>query len=77
MGKERLEYYMAEICKKGDDALPKKSRIHMKDMRIVQEMYARGFDFVPIDLYKAKAHRFQIIDGKLMPCTGYHRRIGR
>lgn len=36
-------------------------------MRIVQEMYARGFDFVPIDLYKAKAHRFQIIGDKLMP----------
>lgn len=36
-------------------------------MRIVQEMYARGFDFVPIDIYKAKARHFQIIDGKLMP----------
>ena len=36
-------------------------------MRIVQEMYARGFEFMPLDLYKAKAHRFQIIDGKLMP----------
>ncbi len=29
-------------------------------------MYARGFEFVPIDIYTAKAHRFQIIDGKLM-----------
>ena len=36
-------------------------------MRIVQEMYARGIEFLPIDLYKAKANRFQIIDGKLMP----------
>ena len=36
-------------------------------MRLVQEMYARGFEFVPIDLYKANAHTFQIIDGKLMP----------
>jgi len=35
-------------------------------MRIVQEMYARGFDFMPIDIYKAKARHFQIIDGKLM-----------
>ena len=39
----------------------------MKDMHIVQEMYARGFEFWPIDIYKAKAHHFQIIDGKLMP----------
>ena len=66
MGKERLEYYMAEIRKKGDLAT-QKEQATLKDMRIVQEMYARGFDFVPIDLYKAKAHRFQIMDQKLMP----------
>ena len=36
-------------------------------MRIVQEMYARGFDFTPINLYQAKARSFQIIDGKIMP----------
>ena len=36
-------------------------------MKIVQEMYARGFDFTPIDIYRAKPDRFQIIDGKLMP----------
>ena len=66
MGKERLEYHMAEIRKKGD-AASKKEQDTLKDMRIVQEMYARGFEFMPIDLYTAKAHRFQIIDGKLMP----------
>ena len=66
MGKERLEYYMDEIRKKGDSATPKEQAT-LKDMRIVQEMYARGFEFLPIDLYTAKAHRFQIIDGKLMP----------
>ena len=36
-------------------------------MRIVEEMFARGFDFVPIDLYSAKADRFRIVDGKIMP----------
>ena len=36
-------------------------------VRIVQEMYARGFEFVPIDIYRAQARHFQIIDGKLMP----------
>ena len=36
-------------------------------MRIVQEMYARGYDFTPVDLYTAKARSFQIIDGKIMP----------
>ena len=66
MGKDRLEFYMEEIRKKGDEA-SKKEQDTLKDMRIVQEMYARGFEFLPIDLYTAKAHRFQIIDGKLMP----------
>ena len=37
------------------------------DMRVVQEMYARGFEFMPLDIYKAKAHDFQIFDGKIMP----------
>ena len=36
-------------------------------MKIVQEMYARGFEFVKIDIYRSKANRFQIVDGKLMP----------
>ena len=66
MGKDRLEYFMQEIRAKGD-AASKKDQDSLKDMRVVQEMYARGFSFLPIDLYRAKAHRFQIIDGKLMP----------
>ncbi|MGI6070897.1 MAG: PolC-type DNA polymerase III [Blautia sp.] len=66
LGKERLEYHMEEIHKKGD-AASKKEQDMIRDMKIVQEMYARGFEFVPIDLYRASAHRFQIVDGKLMP----------
>ncbi|MBQ9023523.1 MAG: PolC-type DNA polymerase III, partial [Eubacterium sp.] len=38
-----------------------------RDIRIVQEMLARGFEFWPIDIYRAKSRRFQVIDGKLMP----------
>lgn len=66
MGRERLDFYLAELRKKGD-AASKKEQDTIKDMRIVQEMYARGLEFMPIDLYRAKANRFQIIDGKLMP----------
>ena len=66
MGRERLEYYMDEIRKKGD-AASKKEQDTFKDMKIVQEMYARGFTFEPIDLYKARAHRFQIVNDRLMP----------
>lgn len=66
MGRDRLEYYLNDY-KKRSDTLSKKEQDTLKDMRIVQEMYARGFEFVPIDLFTAKAHHFQIIDGKLMP----------
>ncbi len=65
-GKEKLEYHIQEFKKRGD-ALTKKEQDTMKDMRIVQEMYARGFSFVPIDIYESEAHRFRIVDGKLMP----------
>ena len=36
----------------------------MRDMNIVREMYARGYEFMPIDIYTATL-LFQIIDGKL------------
>ena len=65
-GQEKLLHYMDEYRKKGD-ALSKKEQDSMKDMKIVQEMYARGYDFMPLDLYQADARRFKIIDGKLMP----------
>ncbi len=66
LGRERLEYYIADYKKRSNE-LSKKEQDTLKDMRIVQEMYARGFEFMPINLYTAKAHLFQIIDGKLMP----------
>ena len=53
--------------KKRADSLTNKEQDTLKDMKLVQEMYARGLEFMPIDLYRAKAKDFQIIDGKLMP----------
>ena len=66
LGREKLEYHLADYKKRSNE-LSKKEQDTMKDMRIVQEMYARGFDFMPIDIYRAKSHAFQIIDGKIMP----------
>lgn len=65
-GREKLEYHLADF-KKRSDSLSKAEQDTLRDMRIVQEMYARGYDFMPIDIYRAQADRFQIIDGKLMP----------
>ena len=72
-GKERLEKIMREYIRRSniknnkDLALSDKEQGELKDMRLVQEMYARGFEFAPIDIYKAKATKFQIVDGKIMP----------
>lgn len=67
-GREKLEYHLADF-KKRSDSLSKAEQDTLRDMRIVQEMYARGYDFMPIDIYRAQAERFQIIDGKLMPAV--------
>lgn len=65
-GKERLEYYMDDYERR-KDTLSKKEQDEYKDMKNVQEMYARGFTFAPLDLYTAQAHRFSIVGDKLMP----------
>ena len=66
MGKDRLEYYINDYQKRKNE-LSDKEKNTLEDMKIVQEMYARGFGFVKIDIYRSKANRFQIVDGKLMP----------
>ena len=65
-GRDKLEYYLADYRKRAD-TLTKKEQDQIRDMKIVQEMYARGFEFMKIDLYQARAKEFQIIGGKLMP----------
>ena len=74
LGKDKLEFHMKEYKKKvsdynnhtGDKPTNKEDDA-FSDMRIVQEMYSRGYEFMPIDLFRAKARDFQIIDGKIMP----------
>lgn len=65
-GEEKLKYFMADYERR-KDILTKKEQDTYKDMKVVQEMYARGFEFIPVDIFTAQAHIFQIIDGKLMP----------
>ena len=65
-GKEKLQYYIDDYNRRSD-SLSKKEQDTMKDMHIVQEMYARGLEFLPLDIYRASATKFQIIDGKLRP----------
>lgn len=74
LGKERLRMHMAEYKRRMSSSdytekLSQKEEDTYKDMKLVEEMYARGYDFEPINIYTAKAHAFQIIDDKrIMPC---------
>jgi DNA polymerase-3 subunit alpha (Gram-positive type) len=65
-GQKHLENTINDYNKR-KDTLSKKEQDTIKDMKIVQEMYARGFEFLPIDVYKSHSRLFQIIDGKLLP----------
>ena len=67
-GKAHLKDEMKALNNKAKtEKLSAKESGMYDDMRLVLEFYERGFDFMPIDIYKAKARHFQIIDGKLMP----------
>ncbi len=65
-GRRHLEAAMADY-KRREDTLSKKEQDTAKDMKVVQEMYARGFDFIPIDIFSAHSRNFQVVGDKLMP----------
>ena len=64
-GKEELEKHLKLY--KSNPNLTAKEKDTIRDMKIVQEFYARGFDFLPIDLYKSEAVKFTIVGDKLLP----------
>ncbi len=65
-GRDHLEKVLADYLRRRD-SLSQKEQDTLRDLRVVQEMYARGYEFVPLDLTLAQARNFRIIDGKLMP----------
>ncbi len=66
-GQSHLENIMKDY-KKRMDTLSNKELEAYGDMKIVQEMYARGYEFVPIDIFKAQSRLFTVTeDGKIMP----------
>ena len=65
-GRPHLEEVMADYRKRAD-MLSNKEQDCMRDMRLVQEMYARGFEFMPIDIFRSHSRNFQIVDGKILP----------
>ena len=75
-GKAHMESIMKEFRRRmdavsakepGAEPLTNKEEQIYSDMRIVQEMYERGYEFMPIDIFRVQSRSFQIIDDKLMP----------
>ena len=51
----------------GNEDATDKDEDLLTTMEVVYEYYIRGFEFLPIDLYKSEATKFVIEDGKLRP----------
>jgi DNA polymerase-3 subunit alpha (Gram-positive type) len=66
-GKEKVLFYIESISKIDKSKRTAKDEDKLRDLKLVLEMYARGIEFIPIDIYKADDIRFQIFDGKIMP----------
>ena len=50
-----------------NEAATAKDEDMLTTLEVVYEFYLRGFDFLPIDIYKSHATKFQIVDGKILP----------
>ena len=62
----KVEEKMKEINSLGNEATPKDKEMY-DDLEVVREMYVRGIEFLPVDLYKSHSTKFLIEDGKLRP----------
>jgi DNA polymerase-3 subunit alpha (Gram-positive type) len=65
-GKEKVKEKMKEIENLGNAAGPKDKDMY-DDLELVLEMYERGIKFLPIDLYKSHATKFQIEEDGIRP----------
>lgn len=65
-GREIVKQEMKRIKALGNDASAKEKNIYGM-LELVNEMYARGLKFVPLDMYKAAATKFIVTENGLMP----------
>ena len=64
-GYEAVRGRIKEINKLGYDASPKEKKLIII-LELALEMYARGFHFKPVDIYRSDAHKFVLADGGLI-----------
>jgi DNA polymerase-3 subunit alpha (Gram-positive type) len=65
-GHERVKNKMKEIELLGNNATKTEQDMY-ETLEIVNEMYCRGIDFLPIDLYKSDSQKFLMEDGGVRP----------
>ena len=63
-GRAAVKECMHNIVAKGKDASAKDENMYVA-MQVVNEMMARGVEFLPVDLYKSHAKTYKIEDGKI------------
>ena len=65
-GKDRVKNKMKEIDLAGNNATTKDKNMYAI-LELVLEMYERGIKFLPIDIYKSHATKFQIEEDGIRP----------
>ena len=65
-GKEKLVNKMREIDMAGNAALPKDKDLYPV-LELVLEMYERGINFLPVDLYESDATKFKMTEAGIRP----------
>lgn len=65
-GKEKVKNKMKEIDLQGNNASTKDKNMYAI-LELVLEMYERGLEFLPMDLYKSHSTKFLVEDGKIRP----------
>jgi DNA polymerase-3 subunit alpha (Gram-positive type) len=65
-GKEKVKNKMKEIDLQGNAATTKDKNMYAI-LELVLEMYERGIKFLPIDLYKSHATKFQLEEDSIRP----------
>lgn len=63
-GRGAVKQLMNSILNKGHEATAKEENMYVA-MQVVNEMMARGVEFLPIDLYKSHATVYKLEDGKI------------
>ncbi len=65
-GADKVKETIKNINAKGNDATPKEKAM-ISVLEVCVEMYARGIEFLPMDLYKSHSDKFLEEDGKIRP----------